>query len=142
MNYQPIQAALDAAKRAETTEFVNRLLDDADFFSDVQDYALEHEGFTPEGIRDMVKNDLFVNDFRLDRIDLEAACRSLNEEFGYERHSKRIFLRLNAYRVDELGRERFDVRFTTEEWSPEDDIDVFLEKVRKQVHLMLRKEGE
>lgn len=140
MSYQQIQEALDAAKLAETTEFVNKLLDNAEYFSDVENYGLEQGGFTPEGITDMVENCLFVNNFRLSLIDLEAAARSLNEEFGYGNHAKRVFLRLTSYRVDELNRERQDLSFSTPEWSPGEDVEAFLQNVNRQVRIMLKEQ--
>lgn len=144
MNTFNLDKALADAKRSETAELVNLLLDAAEFFSDVETWAIEHGGFTVENLQEAIGEGgpihlyLVGYSFKPERVDWEAAVRSLNEEFGYGQHSEKVYLRLSSYRVDELGRERFDCSHVTPEWSPGDDIEVYLEKVRGLARLLVQ----
>jgi hypothetical protein len=131
---------MNREEKYKTSKLVETLLDDADYFGDVESFALEHHGFTPENLQECVAEFLQTLPYGVDVENVEwgVAARSLNEEFGYERHSKRVFLRLHSVRVDEIDRERCDIDLVSPEWSPGDDIDVFLEKVQAIVRILLR----
>jgi hypothetical protein len=143
-------STVDFLKREATAELVNTLLDEAEYFADVENWALEHHGFTAENVRGLVDEENGPINFFLagyapewEKIDWEAAARSLNEEFGYAKHSKRVFLRLQAYSVDELNRERHELAFATREYAPGDDLEAFLADVRRQALILIgEKEGE
>ena len=42
------------ANLGPTAEFVSTLLDEAEYFADVENWALEHHGFTAEGVQALV----------------------------------------------------------------------------------------
>lgn len=131
---------LDSSKRAATAELIETLLDDAEFFSDVEDFALENHGFTAENIPVMIEEVLscLPYEYKAEEVDWQAAARSLNEEFGYVEHSKKFYLCLQAFAVDELGRERPSLALTTTEFKPGDDVEVFLADVRRQIGIFIK----
>lgn len=119
-------------------ELLEALLDDAANFADVENWALEHHGFTVENLKALIDEDtgpvnLIDYDFAYDEIDYEAAVRSLNEEFGYAQHSTQVFLRTQAYTVDELGRERFVTDWSLRDWTLKETLDVYLAEVKAAV---------
>lgn len=140
MNTQTYTQEQDFIRREATADLVNELLDNPFLLADVENWALDNHGFTVENLKELITGEdtplslaSIAYTPALDKIDWELAVRSLNEEFGYSLHSKRIYVCLHSVRVDELNRERVDLDFVSQKWTPGDDLEAFLDSIRSEV---------